>query len=36
MADLLLPFGYDTCVIDYLWYQTSGNVWSLDECVKRG
>ncbi len=31
MADLLLPHGFDTCVIDYLWYETSGYVWELDD-----
>jgi len=32
MADHLLPFGYDTCVIDYLWYQQSATgEWLLDE-----
>ena len=34
MADLLLPSGYDTCVIDYLWYEpeaSDGSSWYLDE-----
>ena len=31
MADLLLPHGFDTCVVDYLWYQTSGGMWALDD-----
>ena len=31
MADLLLPHGFDTCVIDYLWYETSGGMWALDD-----
>ena len=30
MAELLLPHGFDTCVIDYLWYE-SGGIWSLDD-----
>ena len=31
MADLLLPSGFDTCVVDYLWYKTSGGLWELDD-----
>jgi len=31
-SQLLLPFGYNTCVIDYLWYQSNTNgMWNLDE-----
>ena len=32
MADNLLQYGYDTCVIDYLWYQqTTTGEWLLDD-----
>ena len=32
MADNLLQHGYDTCVVDYLWYQTSTTgEWLLDD-----
>ena len=31
MAERLLPFGYNTCVVDYLWYQSEGGEWSLDD-----
>ena len=32
LSKRLLPFGYDTCVVDYLWYQSDGSgEWSLDD-----
>jgi len=32
VADLLLPFGYDTCVVDYKWYETSDTShWDVDD-----
>lgn len=32
MADNLLQHGYNTCVVDYLWYQTSvTGEWLLDD-----
>ena len=32
MSERLFKFGYDTCVVDFLWYQADGTGdWSLDE-----
>lgn len=31
VAKYLLPHGYDTCTIDYLWYEPDNGDWFLDE-----